>query len=303
MPRLAISPEFLRGLGALSRPVRRDVAVAVRRFLLNASAAPHPERVRNCRDPRVATLRLADRHRGVVVRQEDVYWLLTVLPDAEAWSYAQRHRVGVNTAIGIVETWDAEALERIEPALRRASETGGRPLFENWCDNDLLNIGIDPRLLPLLRLMTSESHLAAVEPLLPHSQYAPLAALARGGSLAAAWRELDACRSRVADEIDPEDLLAALRRSPDRPRSPPTPPSSSASSRCPAGARSSIPRSTRTPTGRRTSSRCSSPGARAPGRRSSHCTGRPCWPARPPARCCWSRSRRASRPSCPRGST
>ncbi len=166
MPRLAISPEFLRGLGALTRPVRRDVAVAVRRFLLNASAAPHPERVRNSRDSRVATLRLADRHRGVVVRQEDVYWLLTVLPDAEAWSYAQRHRFGVNTAIGIVETWDAEALERIEPALRRASEAGRRPLFENWCDADLLNIGVDAHLLPLLRLMTSESHLAAVEPLL-----------------------------------------------------------------------------------------------------------------------------------------
>ncbi|MEV7808287.1 UvrD-helicase domain-containing protein [Microbispora sp. NPDC088329] len=216
MPRLAISPEFLRGLGALTRPVRRDVALAVRRFLLNASGAPHPERVRNSRDPRVATLRLADRHRGVVVRQEDVYWLLTVLPDAEAWSYAQRHRFGVNTAVGIVETWDAEALERVEPALRRASDTGGRPLFENWCDTDLQSVGVDARLLPLLRLMTSESHLAALEPLLPQSQYAPLAALARGDSLAAAWRELDACRSRGVDDIDPEDLLAALRRSPDR---------------------------------------------------------------------------------------
>lgn len=216
MPRLAISPEFLRGLGALSRSVRRDVAVAVRRFLLNASAAPHPERVRNGRDPRVATLRLADRHRGVVVRQEDVYWLVTVLPDAEAWSYAQRHRFGVNTVIGIIEAWDAEALERIEPALRRASESGGRPLFENWCDTDLLNIGIDARLLPLLRLMTSETHLTAMEPLLPPSQYAPLSVLARGGSLAAAWRELDACRSRGAEEVDPEDLLTALRRTPDR---------------------------------------------------------------------------------------
>ncbi|MBX6385898.1 MAG: UvrD-helicase domain-containing protein [Microbispora sp.] len=216
MPRLAISPEFLRGLGALTRPVRQDVAVAVRRFLLNASAAPHPEKVRGSRDPRVATLRLADRHRGVVVRQGDVYWLLTVLPEAEAWSYARRYAFGVNTAIGIIEAWDAEGLERIEPALRRAAARGGRPLFENWCDTDLLNIGIDARLLPLLRLMTTESHLTAVEPLLPQSQYAPLAALARGGSLAAAWRELSACRSQVADEIDPEDLLAALRRSPDR---------------------------------------------------------------------------------------
>lgn len=135
MPRLAISPEFLHGLGALARPVRREAILAVRRFLLNASTAPHPERVRNGRDTRVATLRLADRHRGVVVRQDDVYWLLTVLPDAEAWSYAQRHRIGVNTAVGIVEVWDAEALERVEPpcagrrgaAAVRCSRTSATP--------------------------------------------------------------------------------------------------------------------------------------------------------------------------------
>ncbi|ETK31138.1 UvrD-helicase domain-containing protein [Microbispora sp. ATCC PTA-5024] len=214
MPRLAIAPEFTRDLGALSRPVRRDVVVAVRRFLRNSPSAPHPERVRNSRDHRVATLRLADRHRGVVVRQNDVYWLLTVLPDAEAWSYAQRHRFGVNTAIGVVECWDAEALERIEPALYRAAESSDRRLFDRFCDTELLHLGIDARLLPLLRMMTSESHLTAVEPLLPESQYAPLAALARGGSLAAAWRELDACRAFPLDEVDPEDLAEALRRSP-----------------------------------------------------------------------------------------
>ncbi|MCT9932627.1 AAA family ATPase [Planotetraspora sp. A-T 1434] len=214
MPRLAISPEFTQELDALSRPVRRDAVVAVRRFLSNSPAAPHPERVRNSRDPRVATLRLADRHRGVTVRQGDVYWLLTVLPDAEAWSYAQRHRFGVNPAIGVIETWDAEALERIEPALSRAAESTDLRLFAHICDADLLGIGIDHRLLPLLRLMTSETHLTAVEPLLPESQFAPLWALARGGSLAAAWRELDHCRASAVDVVDPDDLAAALWRSP-----------------------------------------------------------------------------------------
>ncbi|MEW9529202.1 UvrD-helicase domain-containing protein [Microbispora sp. NPDC049125] len=216
MPRLAISPEFTLGLGTLTRQVRRDAVVSVRRFLNGSPAAPHPERVRGGRDPRVATLRLADRHRGVAVRQSDVYWLLTVLPDAEAWSYAQRHRFGVNTAIGVVETWDAEALERVEPALSRAALSSDRRLFDRFCDTDLLAVGIDHRLLPLLRLMTSQSHLTAVEPLLPQSQAAPLAALARGGSLGAAWRELDRCRSTAADSIDPDDLAAALRRSPDQ---------------------------------------------------------------------------------------
>ncbi|MEV0969093.1 UvrD-helicase domain-containing protein [Microtetraspora glauca] len=216
MPRLAISPDFVKKLGALDTPARRDATVALRRFLHNSLAAPHPERVRNGRDPRVATLRLSAGHRGVVVRQEDTYWLLTVLPDDEAWSYAQRHRVGVNTAIGVVEVWDAEAIDQSEAALRRASRGTDRRLFGTFCDNDLLEIGIDETLLPLLRLMTSEVHLTGIEPFLPESQLAPLMALAKGGSLAAAWSELDGCRCMEPGEIDPDDLLAALRRSPGR---------------------------------------------------------------------------------------
>ncbi|MFD0658109.1 hypothetical protein [Thermocatellispora tengchongensis] len=42
MPRLAISPEFPRELRALDEPVRRDVVVAVRRFLYQVPAAPTP---------------------------------------------------------------------------------------------------------------------------------------------------------------------------------------------------------------------------------------------------------------------
>ncbi|MGI5273608.1 UvrD-helicase domain-containing protein [Nonomuraea sp. CA-218870] len=217
MPRLAIGPEFPRELGALAQPVRRDVVVALRRFLLNVAGAPHPESVRGARDARVATLRLAEGHRGVVVRRRDVYWLRTVLPDPEAWSYAARHRYGVNPVLGVVEEWDAESLERIEPALRRSA--GGSRLFEAICDGDLLALGIDVRALPLVRLITTEADVAALEPLLPPTQYVPLAVLARGGTLAEAWRELDGCRAFEEDPeepVDPEDFHRALLRSPDR---------------------------------------------------------------------------------------
>ncbi|TDD01815.1 DNA helicase UvrD [Nonomuraea deserti] len=216
MPRLAIGPGFPRELSALAPPVRRDAVVALRRFLLNVAGAPHPQRVRGARDARVATLRLAEGHRGVVVRQRDVFWLRTVLPDPEAWSYAQRHRFGVNPVLGVIEEWDAEALERVEPALRRSVRSPG--LFAPICDGDLLALGLDLHALPLFRLVTTEADVAALEPLLPPTQHAPLAVLARGGTLAQAWRELDAWRASGEERgpVDPDDLYAALRRSPDR---------------------------------------------------------------------------------------
>lgn len=215
MPRLAIGPQLPRELSALAPPVRRDVVVALRRFLANASGAPHPERVRGGRDSKVATLRLTEGMRAVAVRQSDVYWLVTVLPDPEAWSYAQRHRYTVNPVIGVVEEWDAESLERVEPALRRSA--GASRLFDPICDGDLLALGIDVRALPLVRHITTEADVEALEPLLPPTQHRPLAVLARDGSLSEAWRELDSCRAVEVQPggVNPDDLHAALRRSPD----------------------------------------------------------------------------------------
>lgn len=216
MPRLAISPELPRELSGLAQPARKDVVVAIRRFLAGAPDAPTPERVRHAHDQRVVTLRLAEGLRAVALRLGDLYWLITVLPDEEAWTYARRRRFTVNSAIGVVENWDAEALEHIEPALRRSAAASDRRLLAHVCDGDLLHLGIDLRLLRLVRLMGTEAHLEATEPLLPESQYAPLAVLAKGGSMAAAWRALDARRAVPAERIDPEDLAAALARSPDQ---------------------------------------------------------------------------------------
>ncbi|GAA0949960.1 UvrD-helicase domain-containing protein [Nonomuraea longicatena] len=216
MPRLAIGPDLPRDLGALDAPVRESAVTALRRFLLTENGAPRPERVRGARDSRLVTLRLAEGHRAVAVRQREVYWLRTLLPDPEAVSFAQRHRFGVNPVIGVLEEWDADALDRVEPALRRSA--GAARLFDPICDGDLLALGLDVRLLPLVRLVTTEADVAALEPLLPPTQHLPLAVLAAGGSLAEAWRELDGCRAVPGDtgHVDPGDLYAALVRSPDR---------------------------------------------------------------------------------------
>ncbi|NUT43306.1 MAG: UvrD-helicase domain-containing protein [Thermoactinospora sp.] len=217
MPRLAIGPDLP---SALAVPVgghgRGQALAALRLFLANAAGAPHPERVRGARDARVQTLRLAEGLRGVVVRQRDVYWLVTALPDAEAWDFANRHRYSVNSVIGVVEEWDAQALGSVEPALRRSA--GASRLFDPVCDGDLLALGINVWILPLIRHITTEADVEAIEPFLPPTQHRPLAVLARGGTITEAWRELDECRAIDADPgpVDPDDLYQALLRSPDR---------------------------------------------------------------------------------------
>ncbi len=203
--------------------MRRDAVVSVRRFLHNSPAGPVPERVRNARDPRVTTLRLADRHRAVAVRQRDVYWLVTILPDAEAYTYAQRHRFTVNSAIGVIQVWDAEALARVEPALRRSAAGSAKRLYGHICETDLIDIGIDQELLlPMVRMMATDAHLAAVEPLLPESQYAPSRSLARGGSLTDALARARRLPGDLGRERRRRRPGGALQRSPARPPSPAT---------------------------------------------------------------------------------
>ena len=214
MPRLAIAPEFPQELSALPDRVRQDVMVSLHDFLAGAEGAPAPDRIRAARDPRVQALRLAEHHRGVVLHQDDVYLLLTVLPDADAWSYAQRHAFTINSAIGVLERWDLVALEHVESALTRAGSPA--PLFAEIPDADLLGLGIDPYLLPLVRLITSEADVEGLEPMLPLTQHLPLAVLARNGSIAEAASELDSRRSSWSDSgpIDLADLYAGLLRSP-----------------------------------------------------------------------------------------
>ncbi|WP_431895833.1 UvrD-helicase domain-containing protein [Nonomuraea sp. bgisy101] len=204
MARLAIAPGFSRELSALALPEREQVMAALHGFLLGV---PAPEGV--------GTVRMADGLMGVVVRQGEVSWLLTLLPDDEAEAYAGRHAFSVNPLIGVIEQWDAEALGRVEHALRRSA--GESRLLAQVDDAELLSLGIDLALLPLIRLITNEADVDALEPLLPPTQHLPLAVMARGGSLPEAWKALDSRRTSwdSPEPIDTSDLLGALVRSPD----------------------------------------------------------------------------------------
>ncbi|KJK50830.1 hypothetical protein UK23_09205 [Lentzea aerocolonigenes] len=63
-------------------------------------------------------------------------------------------------------------------------------LFDHVEDSALIALGIDARLLPLVRVLTAEPHLEALESRLPAPQYDALVALAAGMTLEEAWQEV-----------------------------------------------------------------------------------------------------------------
>jgi hypothetical protein len=202
----------------LEPKVRKGVDAAVAKFAEHTYAGLHLEKLNNAKDPRIRTIRIDQFWRGVVLAPErgDVYCLLAVMPHDDAIAWARGRKFSVNQAIGVLEVRDQDALEKISPALEKAAEGTVFRLLGHVFEKDLLRLGIDKDVIPLVRLLTEEAHLQAMEKLLPEPQYIALLALAQGMNVQQAWDEVAQCLAveEKPAAVDPDDLVTAMRRTP-----------------------------------------------------------------------------------------
>jgi hypothetical protein len=220
VPRLYIDKEFMPGYAKLEKSVRRAVDKTFELFAEHTHAGLHLEKLRSSKDPRIRTIRITDFWRGVVLALEhgDEFLLLTVLPHDKANDFATSRKFTVNQALGVLEVRDQTALEDFRPALAQAADTTTTRLFDSVNDSDLVRLGIDSEILPVVRLLTSESHLMALVSLLPEPQYNALIALASGMTPEQAWQEISAylADAERPEKVDQDDLATAIERTPDK---------------------------------------------------------------------------------------
>lgn len=220
MPQLAIDKEFLGRYAKLEKPVRKAVEETLEKFSDLHHAGQHLEKVAQARDPRVRTIRVTRDWRGVVLAPEegDTYMLVSVLPHDDAYEYIRNRRFSVNTALGVLEVRDEGQLETFGQEMQQVARSAQRRLFDDFRDRDLHALGIDEQTLTIVRLLVHEEHLDAIRSMMPASQHNVLVALTSGMSVDEAWHA--ASRELVDEEpptdIDPSDLGAAIRRTPDR---------------------------------------------------------------------------------------
>ncbi|ATL31048.1 DEAD/DEAH box helicase [Streptomyces formicae] len=233
MATLGIHKDFLMEFARLEKPVQKRVQETFDKFEEHRHAGLHLEKLENPRDPRIRTIRINKFMRGVVLAPEsgDSFLLLKVMPHDDAIAWALKHRATVNSATQGIELRNDVALERATAGVRQLAAEGDRRLFKKVGDKDLVRLGIDADLLPLVRHLTDEAHLDALQKILPEQQYDVLAGLAAGMTPEDVWREvvavqLEHASPSASQEVNvvpggdlspspaaPDDLSAAMARS------------------------------------------------------------------------------------------
>ena len=165
MARLAIAKGFLAEYAKLEKGVQSAVEAAIAKFAEHTHAGLHLEKLQHGRDDRIRTIRVDSFWRGVVLAPDsgDTYCLITVLPHDKAIAYATSRRFSVNQALGVLEVRDEEAIQQLQPSLQAVTSRDEKRLFADVSDADLTRLGVDAQILPLVRLLTSDAHLDALQ--------------------------------------------------------------------------------------------------------------------------------------------
>ncbi|GAA1989915.1 UvrD-helicase domain-containing protein [Amycolatopsis minnesotensis] len=216
MAQLAIDKDFLREFARLERQVQDRVTEVFARFENAHHAGIHLERINNAHDTRFRSIRITHSLRGIVLAPEsgDTYVLLKVLPHDKAYDWAKGRTASVNATTGRIEIRDTVAIDASLPELSRMAETAPTRLFAAVDDGDLIQLGIDQQTLGFARALTDPVQLEAAKSFLPSTQWDVLYGLAAGLSPDEVWMELS--EAIVAEPVDTDDLVAAVKRSPDR---------------------------------------------------------------------------------------
>jgi superfamily I DNA/RNA helicase len=144
----------------------------------------------------------------------DVYTLLKVLHHDDAYAWAQRSNVSVNSATGGIEIRDEAELDRQIPEMMEAAKNAGTPIFANVKDGELTKLGIDEKVLAFARTVTDAAQFDAAKSFLPETQWDVLFGLAAGFTPEEVWADLGA--QILSEPVDTEDIDAAILRSKDR---------------------------------------------------------------------------------------
>ncbi|MDM7995625.1 MAG: UvrD-helicase domain-containing protein [Acidobacteriota bacterium] len=135
-----------------------------------------------------------------------VYVLSWVDHHDEAYRWAERRQFVVHPSTGALQVVSAESAEASPVVSAQAAAKG---LFAEIKDKHLLRLGVPEQLIPLVRSITTDVELEAVEKQLPQEAYESLFMLAAGFSLDEVFAEME--KPEEVAPVDQKDFAGALQ--------------------------------------------------------------------------------------------
>ena len=211
---LGIDKDFLLGFAKLEPSVQARVTEVFEKFDAATHTGLHLEKIKNARNPLYRSICITQFWRGIVLapKSGDTFTLLKVLPHDDAYVWAERRDVSVNSATGGIEVRDDATLdEQLAHLDEQSAFVTGEYLFAHVKDSDLIRLGLDEKAVRSARLLTDDSQLDAAQPYFSTVQWQVLYGLAAGMSPDEVWADLGA--EILVGPVDTDDLDAAIQRS------------------------------------------------------------------------------------------
>lgn len=218
-PKVALSNDFLIQLSKLPSSVHTKVMKWAIQFQADPmSPGINYENINGARDQNLKSVRLDRDWRGIVFKPSsgDVYVLLYVDHHDDAYRWAENRKLTINPVTGAMQlvsfeqvTEAAPVLKGNEPKQLDAAQPTPQPpsLFAQLQDLELMSLGVPEDLLGLVRSVTTDAALDAIQNQLPVEAYEGLFLVAAGDTVN---QILSARETRMDQVVDTQDFAAAL---------------------------------------------------------------------------------------------
>ena len=175
--KVAISADFLTAYSALPKKIQGKVTEFMNKFRNNPTASGiHYEKLSDCQDKKICSVRIDDTYRGIVVRQPEtgVYLLLWVDHHDEAYAWAKNKKCEINPKTGTIQVYDMIVVPQVIPASQVSM------LFSDVSDKDLMELALPEDMLPFARRIGTAEEFYGKKGSFPADAFENLSYLAEG---------------------------------------------------------------------------------------------------------------------------
>lgn len=211
--KVAISADFLNAFVVLPRQIQGKVTEFMNKFR-NDPTSPgiHYEKLNECQDKKLCSVRIDDTYRGIVVRQPEagVYLLLWVDHHDEAYAWAKNKKCEVNPKTGAIQIYDMIVTPQVISAEQDLM------LFSEVSDKDLIELGLPVDMLSFVRGIRDAEEFYGKKSSFPADAFETLSWLVEGFPLvevkALVKEEQDARKvsDNLADALDSPETLKSF---------------------------------------------------------------------------------------------